>query len=46
VQQVADACRNEPVVVAHSYGGAVAAGVQGAASFVFMGAFAPKVGES
>ncbi|TCL87831.1 alpha/beta hydrolase family protein [Curtobacterium sp. PhB142] len=46
VQQVVDACRNEPVLVAHSYGGAVAAGVRGAASFVFMAAFAPNVGES
>jgi pimeloyl-ACP methyl ester carboxylesterase len=46
VQRVVDACRNEPVLVAHSYGGAVAAGVQGAASFVFMAAFVPRVGES
>ncbi|GAA4267850.1 alpha/beta hydrolase [Frondihabitans peucedani] len=43
---IIDACRNQPILVAHSYGGAVAAGVQGAAAFVFMAAFAPKVGES
>jgi len=46
VQQVVDARRSKPVLVAHSYGGAVAAGVRGAASFVFMAAFAPNVGES
>lgn len=46
VQGAVDACRDRPVLVAHSYGGAVIAGVEGAASFVFMAAFAPRVGES
>ncbi|MCT9620348.1 alpha/beta hydrolase [Curtobacterium sp. C2H10] len=46
VQGVVDACQDRPVLVAHSYGGAVTAGVEGAASFVFMAAFTPRVGES
>lgn len=46
VQRVVDACRDSPVLVAHSYGGAVVAGVEGARSFVFVAAFAPRVGES
>lgn len=45
VQGVVDTCRDEPIVVSHSYGGAVAAGVKGAASFVFMAAFVPRSGE-
>lgn len=46
VQRAVDRCQDRPVLVAHSYGGAVAAGVDGGASFVFMAAFAPRVGES
>jgi pimeloyl-ACP methyl ester carboxylesterase len=46
VQRVFDDCDAAPVVVAHSYGGAVAAGIDGAAAFVFMAAFVPRVGES
>lgn len=46
VQRVFDDCDTAPVVVAHSYGGAVAAGIDGAAAFVFMAAFVPRVGES
>lgn len=46
VQRTVDACRDRPVLVGHSYGGAVIAGVEGAASAVFMAAFAPRAGES
>ncbi|MFJ4221844.1 alpha/beta hydrolase [Curtobacterium luteum] len=46
VQEVVDACQGGPVVVAHSYGGAVAAGVDGAASTMFVAAFTPRAGES
>lgn len=46
VQQVVGACANPPIVVGHSYGGAVAAGVQGALELVFIAAFVPDVGES
>ena len=35
VQQAVDACKGKPIVVGHSYGGAVAAGIRRAASFVF-----------
>lgn len=46
VQHVVDRCRAKPIVVGHSYGGAVASGVQGAAALIFMAAFVPDVGES
>lgn len=46
VQRVIDGCLNAPIVVGHSYGGAVAAGTHGARSFVFIAAFVPDVGES
>jgi pimeloyl-ACP methyl ester carboxylesterase len=46
VQRTLNACRDRPVLVGHSYGGAVVAGVEGAASVVFMAAFTPRVGES
>ncbi|WP_420364441.1 alpha/beta hydrolase [Curtobacterium sp. L3-7] len=46
VQRTVNTCRERPVLVGHSYGGAVVAGVEGAASVVFMAAFAPRVGES
>lgn len=35
VQEQVKPCFEEPIVVSHSYGGAIAAGVQGAASFLF-----------
>lgn len=46
VQRAVDACRDRPILVAHSYGGAVVAGVERALSFVFVAAFAPRAGES
>lgn len=46
VQEAINACGDPPVVVAHSYGGAVATGTEGASSFVFMAAFVPDLGES
>lgn len=50
VQEQVEHCFEEPIVVSHShshsYGGAVAAGVQGAASFLFIAAFVPDIGES
>ncbi|WP_373426192.1 alpha/beta hydrolase [Agromyces albus] len=46
VQEAIDVCGDPPVVVAHSYGGAVASGTEGASSFVFMAAFVPDLGES
>ncbi|WP_217584926.1 alpha/beta hydrolase [Microbacterium sp. GbtcB4] len=46
VQKAVDACEGKPVVVGHSYGGAVATGVKGAGAYVFMAAFVPDVGES
>lgn len=46
VQQLVEGCATQPIVVGHSYGGAVAAGVEGAASLVFMAAFVPDIGES
>lgn len=46
VQEAVDACRGKPLVVGHSYGGAVATGLEGVEAFVFMAAFVPDVGES
>ncbi|SDD92958.1 Alpha/beta hydrolase family protein [Auraticoccus monumenti] len=46
VQRVVDRCRTKPIIVGHSYGGAVASGVRGAAALIFMAAFVPDVGES
>lgn len=46
VQTVVDGCESAPVLLGHSYGGAVIAGVRGASSFVFVAAFVPDVGES
>lgn len=46
VQAVVDQCDSASMVVGHSYGGAVIAGVHGAESFLFMAAFVPDVGES
>lgn len=46
VQHVVAGCAHQPIIVGHSYGGAVASGVQGAAALVFMAAFVPDIGES
>lgn len=46
VQRTVDRCEGAPVILGHSYGGAVIAGVGGASRFVFVAAFAPEVGES
>jgi pimeloyl-ACP methyl ester carboxylesterase len=46
VQRCIEDCAESPIVVGHSYGGAVATGTQGAAAFVFIAAFVPDVGES
>ncbi|MEP6482024.1 MAG: alpha/beta fold hydrolase [Rhodoglobus sp.] len=45
-QQAVDASLSRPIVVGHSYGGAVAAGVEGAAALVFVAAFVLDLGES
>jgi pimeloyl-ACP methyl ester carboxylesterase len=46
VQAQADRCDTPPILVGHSYGGAVIADVLGGSSYVFVAAFAPMVGES
>lgn len=46
VQRVVERCEDPPVLLGHSYGGAVIAGVHGVRSFVLLAAFVPDVGES
>lgn len=46
VQEAVDACEGRPLVVGHSYGGAVATGLQRVDALVYMAAFVPDVGES
>lgn len=46
VQEAVNACEDRPIVVGHSYGGAVATGVQKVEALVYMAAFVPDVGES
>lgn len=46
VQRAVDRCPSAPVLVGHSYGGAVIADVLGGRSFVFVAAFVPETGES
>lgn len=46
VQAAVDACAAPPVLVAHSYGGAVAGQVSGASAMLFVTGFALEVGES
>lgn len=46
VQRAVDDCLQAPIVVGHSYGGAVAAGTHGARLFVFIAAFVLDVGET
>jgi pimeloyl-ACP methyl ester carboxylesterase len=46
VQEAVDACERRPLVVGHSYGGAVVTGLERVAAFVYMAAFVPDVGES
>lgn len=46
VQTVVDECATPPVLVGHSYGGAVVADVHGGCGDVFVAAFVPEVGES
>jgi pimeloyl-ACP methyl ester carboxylesterase len=45
-QHAVNASLRRPIVVGHSYGGAVAAGVEGAAALVFIAAFVLDLGES
>ncbi len=46
VQEAVDACHGRPIVVGHSYGGAVVTGLEGVDVLVYMAAFVPDVGES
>lgn len=46
VQDVVDQCETPPVLVGHSYGGAVIGDVLGGRSSVFVAAFVPEAGES
>lgn len=46
VQRTVDQCASGPVLVGHSYGGAVIADVLGGRSSVFIAAFVPEIGES
>lgn len=46
VQAAVDACAEPPVLVAHSYGGAVAGHVTGVRAMLFVTAFVLEVGES
>ena len=46
MQQVVDAQADPPVLLGHSYGGAVITDVTGAAHLVYLAAFVPDVGES
>jgi pimeloyl-ACP methyl ester carboxylesterase len=46
VQDAVDQCASAPVLLGHSYGGAVIADVTGGRSFVFLAAFVPEIGES
>jgi pimeloyl-ACP methyl ester carboxylesterase len=46
VQEAVDACVEPPVLVGHSYGGAVITDVAGAAHLVYLAAFVPDLGES
>ena len=46
VQEAVDASADPPVLVGHSYGGAVITDVVGAAHLVYLAAFVPDVGES
>lgn len=46
VQTVVDGCESAPVLLGHSYGGAVIADVHGGRARVFIAAFVPDVGES
>lgn len=46
VQEVVDACEGQPLVVGHSYGGAVTTGLERVGAFVYLAAFVPDVGES
>ncbi|MDH2443447.1 alpha/beta hydrolase [Amnibacterium sp. CER49] len=46
VQEAVDAAEAAPVLVGHSYGGAVVTDVEGAAHLVYLAAFVPDVGET
>lgn len=46
VQEAVDAASEPPVLVGHSYGGAVITDTSGAAHLVYLAAFVPDVGES
>ncbi|MFI1185916.1 alpha/beta hydrolase [Streptomyces californicus] len=46
VQAVVDALPEQPLLLGHSYGGAVITGVRGAGRLVYLAAFVPDVGES
>lgn len=46
VQEVVDRCGQPPIVVGHSYGGAVITGIRGASALVFVAAFVPDADES
>ncbi|MGO2313795.1 alpha/beta hydrolase [Brachybacterium tyrofermentans] len=46
VQAVVDGCESAPVLLGHSYGGAVIADVHGGCAQVFVAAFVPDAGES
>src|SRR4051794_1060668 len=46
VQKVVDAQPEPPVVLAHSYGGAVVTDTTGAAHIVYLAGFVPDAGES
>lgn len=46
VQQVVDRCDGAPIVVGHSYGGAVITGLTGIARLVYIAAFVPDTTES
>jgi pimeloyl-ACP methyl ester carboxylesterase len=46
VQAVVDACPSPPLVLGHSYGGAVITGLSGVRSLVYVAAFVPTTDES
>ncbi|WP_435744803.1 alpha/beta hydrolase [Microbacterium sp. PMB16] len=46
VQAVVDACPSPPLVLGHSYGGAVITGLTGVRSLVYLAAFVPSTDES
>lgn len=46
VQRIVDQCSSAPLVLGHSYGGAVMTGLSGVGALVYLAAYAPDQGES